>query len=107
MNLLLNILFEKLHRAVYDKVYIHDSYRHHGNQLTKIDLLKEKLYNFILPYFEGWRYSLKINLPFVKKYQRYEPKNLDLLNYEIEKLNLWNKKVYRLRKAREKNKAKT
>ena len=97
MKLLLNILFERLHRKVFDSVYIHDDFRHKDNQLTKLDFLNEKLYNYLCKYFVGWRFSLKINLPFVKRYERYEPKKLDLLNCEFKDLGVWNKLIYSIR----------
>lgn len=98
MKLLANIWFESLHRKVQDKVCIHHTLRHHGNQLTKIDLIRNDVYNYLAPLFYGWRFSLRINLWWVKKYQRYEPKRLDLLQYEYERLSTWNKCVYRIRK---------
>jgi len=97
MKLLLNIFYERLHRKVYDKIYIPDVYRHHGNQLTDIDFRNEKIYNYLSPYFIGWRESLKINLWFLDKYKRYEPKQLDLMNYEFDKLSIWNKFIYSIR----------
>lgn len=97
MKLLANIWFEKLHRKVYDRVYLHESLRHKDNQITVKDLKNEKLYTKLMPYFEGWRFSLKINLWFIKKYRRYEFKKLDLMNYEFNKLSIWNKFIYSIR----------
>ena len=97
MKIIANILFERLHRKVYDRIYIHESLRHKDNQVTEQDLKNERLYNKLFPYFIGWRFSLKINLWWVKKYRRYEPKKLDLMNYEFNKLSVWNKFIYSIR----------
>mgnify|MGYP003644168817 FL=1 len=97
MKLITYILYERLHRYIYDKFYIHDDYRHKDNKLTNLDFLLEKLYCKITPYLRGWRYSLKINLWFISRYERYEPRKLDLLNYEFENLNIFNKFIYSLR----------
>lgn len=92
MKIIANIWFERLHREVYDNFYVQKQVRN----LEKWEK-KECLYNKLLPYFKGWRLSLKINLWFIKKYERYEPKKLDLMDYEFDQLSLWNKFIYSFR----------
>lgn len=87
MNVKANIWFEKLHRYVYDNHYIQNT-RHRRSRYQQFKLISiVKFYNFLCPYFEGWRFSLKINFLKEKKYVRYEPKKLYLMKYEYNKLN--------------------
>lgn len=101
MKILANILFEKLHRYVYDYHlqstnedwgrYTSYKQANRNNKFEKYNKHFYKLYQFLEPYFVGWRFSLKLNFSKKKKYFRYEPKNFNLLDYEIKKLNWWNK----------------
>lgn len=107
MNVKANIWFEKLHRYVYDNHYVQDAFK---LRLTKKDKIKiyfaVKLYKIIYPYFEGWRFSLKITFPNERKYIRYEPKVLDLMDYEYRQLNKDLKLKYlefKLKECKQKN----
>ena len=104
MKILLNILFEKLHRYIYD-YYLQSTNEDWGkytpykqanvnNKFEKYNKHFYWLYQFLEPYFEGWRFSLRLNFPKNKKYFRYEPKSFKFLSYEINKLNWWNKRRY-------------
>lgn len=83
-----NIWFETLHRYVFDNYYVHDSVKHNETQIERLKLFViTKVYKFLCPFFEGWRYSLKFYFPKEKKYIRYEPKKSYLMNYEYNKLS--------------------
>ena len=88
MKLIFNIWFEKYHRFVFDNYFIHDTIRRNNSNIKSLKILVlSKFYFLISPLFKGWRFSLKINLPNDRRFLRYEPKKLDLLDYEFNHLN--------------------
>ena len=82
MKLILNILFEKLNRFVFDHYYqstntdfgLPTKYtianRH--NKLEKYNKKIAHFYNWCCPYFVGWQESLLKKYPDKPKYQRYK-----------------------------------
>lgn len=76
MKKILNVLFEKLHRYVFDYCYqsINDergkskyNEKNKSNKLENYNTRIKTIYNALCPYFIGWR----DNLPKQKKYIRY------------------------------------
>lgn len=92
--ILLYILFEKLHRYVFDYCYQsqntdwgkHTPYKE-ANKRNKLEKYNKKivaLYNYLYPYFYKFRYKLCLYFP--NKYRRYSPSKLqNLMKYEINK----------------------
>mgnify|MGYP003651115264 CR=1 FL=1 len=82
MKLLLNIIFERLHRYVFD--YQHQSTNpdfglptkyvaaNRHNKLERYNPLVSKYYDKLCPYFIGWRESIVKKYPNKPKYQRYK-----------------------------------
>lgn len=112
--ILLYILFEKLHRYVYDYCYQssnadwgkHTPYKeaNKGNKLKKYNAKIEKAYRFLLPFLHKFRY--KICLYFPKKYQRYSASKIKgITKYEVNKYYNFIDKIvlkyrfYRLKKS--------
>lgn len=92
--ILIYILFEKLHRYVYDYCYQssnadwgkHTPYKeaNKGNKFKKYNAKIEKTYRFLLPFLHKFRY--KICLYFPKKYQRYSASKIKgITKYEVNK----------------------
>ena len=81
LKLLINIIFEKLHRFVYDYYYqsINTNFglptryvaANKNNKLERYNEDIAKFYNWLCPYFEGWRENLLRHFPNKPKYQRY------------------------------------
>lgn len=78
------ILFEKLHRYVYDYcLALPKSRKSERNKKLALNC-----YNLLIPYFFKFRYKLVLYFP--KKYCRYEPKGFkNLMRYEIDKHYNW------------------
>ena len=92
MNIITVILYEKLHRYIYDKyldvkkksntnreIYWHKIYKKHQNKL------------------KGWRIILAIWLPFIRRYRRYAYYNSILCEYELKQVNKLSRLVYSLK----------
>lgn len=82
MKTLANIIFEKLHRYVFDYYYqstntdfgLPTKYRS-ANRHNKLEPFNEQIsnfYDFLCPYFKGWRDDLVKKYPNSKKYERYK-----------------------------------
>lgn len=63
MKYSLYVVFEKLHR------YVYDCYAVQGRSNTLKEKLAYRVYSFLAPYFVGWRGYLKANQ---KNYERYK-----------------------------------
>lgn len=82
MKLIGNILFEKLHRFVFDYYYqstntdfgLPTKYisANRSNKLERYNKKISIIYNWLCPYFTGWRKSLLKKYPNKPKYQRYK-----------------------------------
>ena len=75
MKTITNIYFEKLHRFVYDYYYIHNTVYVKANRNNKLERYNKNItdiYNFLCPYFDGWRENLVKKYPENVIYQRYK-----------------------------------
>jgi hypothetical protein len=92
MNIITVILYERLHRYIYDE---------HFNLKDRLSTLKKPyLYERYKRYsngLKGWRIVLSIWLPFIKKYRRYSYYNSTLSKYELSQVNKLSKLVYKLK----------
>ena len=92
MNIIKVILYEKLHRYVYDKcldlkkksnttkeIYWYNIYKQHESSL------------------KGWRIVLAIWFPFIRKYRRYAYYKAILMDYELRQVSKLTRYIYKLK----------
>jgi hypothetical protein len=106
-----NIIYERLHRYVFDYCYQSDNdawgkytpYKkaNRNNPYRRFNGLIEFIYSSLCSLFRGWRMSLRINFPNDKKYKRYEPKNINLFKCEFNKLSIDLRTKYLFIKSKE------
>lgn len=82
MKIIFNLMFEKLHRFVYDHYYqstcegfgLPTKYTsaNRNNKLEPYNKQISNFYNKLCPYFKGWRENIIKHYPDKPKFQRYK-----------------------------------
>lgn len=90
MNIISIILYERLHRYVYDDYF---NPKRKSIKDNKIDWYET--YAACEIHFRGWRIVLAIWLPFIKRYKRYAYYKAILYDYELNQVNKFSRLIYR------------
>jgi len=92
MNIIKAILYEKIHRYIYDEYF---DLKKQSN--TDKEIYWYEIYKRYESSMKGWRILLSIWLPFVRKYRRYAYYKAVLSSYELDQVNRLSRLVYRLK----------
>lgn len=92
MNIIGVILYERLHRYIYDNYF---------NLKRPLNTKKENylymVYKMYEPKLKGWRIVLSIWFPFIRRYRRYAYYKSTLSSYELKQVSKLSRLIYKFK----------